>query len=58
VNQVPDRAIDAIFGYPDDLKFRSSVTLFAAAAPGEPAFRAALDKYFAGEPDAATLALL
>ena len=58
VNQVPDRTVDEIFGYPDDLKFRSSVTLFAAVAPGEQVFRATLDKYFAGEPDAATLALL
>ncbi len=58
VNQLPDRTVDEIFGYPDDLKFRSSVTLFAAVAPGEQVFRAALDKYFAGEPDAATLALL
>ena len=58
VNQIPNRAIDEIFGYPDDLKFCSSVTLFAAVAPGEAAFRAALDQYFAGQPDPATLARL
>ena len=58
VNQIPNRAIDQIFGYPDDLKFRSSITLFAAAAPAEQAFRAALEKYFSGVPDSATLALL
>ncbi|MGA1982618.1 MAG: DUF1810 domain-containing protein [Acidobacteriaceae bacterium] len=58
VNQIPNRTIADIFGYPDDLKFRSSVTLFAAVAPGEAVFRAALDRYFAGQPDPATLARL
>lgn len=48
----------AIFGSPDDLKFRSSMTLFAAVAPTEPLFRRALEKYFAGEPDALTIARL
>ena len=62
VNQVshrtPDRTIAEIFGYPDDLKFHSPVTLFATVAPGEEVFRAALDKYFAGKPDPATIARL
>ena len=58
VNQVSGRTLDEIFGYPDDLKFRSSVTLFAGVAPGEEVFQAALKKYFGGEPDTATLALL
>jgi uncharacterized protein (DUF1810 family) len=44
-----------IFGSPDDFKLRSSLTLFAAAAPDEPLFRQALDKYFDGEPDPRTL---
>jgi uncharacterized protein (DUF1810 family) len=48
----------AILGQPDDMKFRSSMTLFAAAAPTEPAFSAALERYFGGERDAATLARL
>jgi uncharacterized protein (DUF1810 family) len=47
-----------VFGYPDDLKLRSSVTLFARAAPDHPAFRAVLDRYFDGEPDPRTLELL
>ena len=34
----------AVFGFPDDLKLRSSMTLFAAAAPDEPVFSAVLDK--------------
>jgi uncharacterized protein (DUF1810 family) len=55
---VEGRDAHAIFGSPDDLKFRSSMTLFAQAAPEEPVFGAALDKYFGGEADARTLQLL
>jgi uncharacterized protein (DUF1810 family) len=44
-----------VFGYPDDLKLRSSMTLFARAAPDTPVFAAVLDRYFGGEPDPATL---
>jgi uncharacterized protein (DUF1810 family) len=47
-----------IFGSPDDLKFHSSMTLFAHAAPSEPLFDRALEKYFDGRADTATLALL
>ena len=47
-----------ILGPPDDLKLASSMTLFARAAPDEPAFGRALDKYFGGRPDARTLELL
>ena len=46
-----------IFGPPDDLKFRSSMTLFAQAT-GEPVFTRALEKYFGGRLDEATLRLL
>jgi uncharacterized protein (DUF1810 family) len=49
------RSAREIFGTPDDLKFRSSLTLFAEAAPEETLFRDALDRYFAGEPDPRTL---
>jgi uncharacterized protein (DUF1810 family) len=52
---VDGRSAREIFGSPDDLKFRSSMTLFAQAAPDEPAFRLALKKYFAGDGDALTL---
>ena len=45
----------AIFGSPDDMKLHSSLTLFAQAAPDETLFRKALDRYFAGRPDQATL---
>ena len=55
VNLVEGRAIGQIFGYPDDMKFRSSMTLFASAAPDDQVFKDALDKYFGGEPDPLTL---
>jgi uncharacterized protein (DUF1810 family) len=55
---VDGRTARQIFGYPDDLKFRSSMTLFGAAVPDEPRFSAALEKYYEGAPDARTLAAL
>ena len=58
VNKVEGRSAHEIFGSPDDLKFHSSMTLFAAAAPQEPLFGEALDKYFAGRRDPLTLAKL
>lgn len=58
VNAVEGRTAHQIFGDPDDLKFRSSMTLFAQAAPDEPAFREALAKYYGGEPDPRTLEIL
>lgn len=55
VNLVEGRSIDEIFGYPDDLKFRSSMTLFASAASENQVFKDALQKYFAGELDRLTV---
>ncbi len=62
VYAVKGRSVSEIFGYPDDLKFRSSTTLFAEAAKGKPEaesgdriFEDLLTKYFNGEPDRATL---
>jgi uncharacterized protein (DUF1810 family) len=52
------RRIDTIFPYPDTLKFRSSMTLFAAVRPEEQLFGQMIDAFFDGERDAATLALL
>lgn len=54
VNALEGRSARQVFG-PDDVKFRSSLTLFHRAAPDEPRFAAALAKYFAGEQDTATL---
>ncbi len=45
---VEGRSIDQIFGYPDDLKFHSSMTLFASVASDNQIFQDALRKYFAG----------
>ena len=53
---ISGRGIAEIFGSPDDLKFHSSMTLFARATPDNGDFVAALDKYFAGKLDAGTLA--
>ena len=47
-----------IFGNPDQMKFRSSMTLFADTAPDEAVFQSCIDKYFDGEPDPETLARL
>jgi uncharacterized protein (DUF1810 family) len=58
VYAVEGRSVSEIFGYPDNLKLKSSMTLFASvAAPGSVFFRV-LDKYFNGERDALTLQLL
>jgi uncharacterized protein (DUF1810 family) len=59
VNRAEGRTAQAIFGYPDYLKFRSSMTLFAyAAAGGSEPFGEALAKYFKGEDDPLTRELL
>ncbi len=55
VNRVEGRSVEQIFGSPDDLKFRSSMTLFAAVRPEATVFRDALVRYFDGVPDAATI---
>lgn len=52
------RSITDILGVPDDMKFRSSMTLFAQAAPGEPIFATCLRRCFPNGPDPLTLACL
>jgi uncharacterized protein (DUF1810 family) len=52
---VEGRSVEQIFGYPDDLKFHSSITLFAKAAAEAGVFGEALEKYFGGEMDRGTL---
>lgn len=47
-----------IFGFPDDIKLRSSMTLFALARPEEPVFEQVLDRFFGGDKDPLTLRLL
>lgn len=57
VNAIAGKTILEILGSPDDLKFRSSMTLFGAISP-ESQFRAAIDRYYGGEADPKTLDLL
>jgi uncharacterized protein (DUF1810 family) len=52
------RSIEQIFETPDDLKFRSSMTLFASTGGENKIFKDALQKYFAGKPDPLTIDLL
>jgi uncharacterized protein (DUF1810 family) len=58
VLDVTGRSAHEIFGSPDDLKFRSSMTLFAEVAGDKALFEAALRKYFNGESDRRTIAAL
>jgi uncharacterized protein (DUF1810 family) len=48
----------SIFGSPDDLKLRSSMTLFSSLENSDPIFQLVLDKFFDGEKDQKTLRLL
>jgi uncharacterized protein (DUF1810 family) len=52
------RGVSDIFGFPDDRKFHSCMTLFNLAVPDEPLFRQALEKYFGGAGDFRTAELL
>lgn len=56
--QLPGNNATKVFGKPDDLKLRSSMTLFANASNADPVFQQVLDKYFNGQPDGNTLLLL
>ncbi len=58
VARIDGRSAEDIFGWPDDMKLRSSMTLFARTADDNADFVAVLDKFYGGEQDPATLALL
>ena len=58
VNGVADSSAEDIFGEVDAMKFRSCMTLFTRADPGNRVFAEALKKYFAGDPDPLTISLL
>ena len=58
VLQVDNKSVEQIFGYPDNLKFHSSMTLFARTAEENQVFLDALKKYFSGVLDPQTLARL
>jgi uncharacterized protein (DUF1810 family) len=53
---IEGRSANEIFGSPDDMKLKSSMTLFAMV--GDDVFERVLDRFFQGKPDAATLRLL
>lgn len=55
---LPGDDAEAVMGWPDCLKLRSSMTLFKYAAPEEPVFQKVLDKYYRGEDDFRTMDLL
>ncbi len=55
---IEGRSISEIFGYPDDLKLKSSVTLFSSLADSHPIFSSIIDKYFNGEQDIRTIKIL
>jgi uncharacterized protein (DUF1810 family) len=57
VLDVKDKTAHEIFGSPDDLKFRSSMTLFGAVSD-DPVFGEAIARYYAGDKDQATLGIL
>lgn len=56
--QITGRSAEEIMGYPDVLKLKSSMTLFAAVAQASSSFAAVLDKFYAGERDDYTLQYL
>ncbi|WP_250461069.1 DUF1810 domain-containing protein [Microbulbifer litoralis] len=56
--QLEGRTAHEIFGSPDDLKLRSSMTLFSVAGDGEDPFEQVLDKYYDGEVDSRTRQIL
>lgn len=55
---VESRTAHEIFGFPDDMKLRSSATLFAAATSSGSVFQALLEQYFGGAADERTLQLI
>jgi uncharacterized protein (DUF1810 family) len=58
VARIEGRTAEEIFGWPDDMKLRSSMTLFARAAEDNADFVAVLEKLYGGEEDPATLSRL
>jgi uncharacterized protein (DUF1810 family) len=55
---IQGKTAEDIFGYPDNLKLKSCITLFNYAVPEHKIFGAVLQKYFAGEQDEKTLSIL
>ena len=58
VKGIQDRSASQIFGYPDDMKFRSSLTLFASVSGEASIFHDLITKYYTGKPDERTIEIL
>lgn len=56
--ELKNKSANQILGSPDDLKLRSSMTLFSLVENADGVFQAVLDKYFNGQPDQKTLTIL
>ena len=56
--RIEDRSASEVFGTPDDMKLRSSATLFSVVTPAGSVFERLLDKYFDGQRDQRTLQLV
>jgi len=56
--RISGKSASEIFGYPDDHKLWSSVTLFASISEKDPVFKEVLERYFGGKPDPLTLRFL
>lgn len=56
--QLTSSNANSIFGSPDDMKLKSSMTLFAALNDTDPVFQSVLDKFFGGKKDAQTLQII
>ena len=55
---ISGKSVSRIFGYPDDLKFKSSMTLFAEVTGSDSSFGRAIEQFYNGRRDEKTLALL
>ena len=56
--EIENKSADDIFGYPDNAKLKSSITLFNSVSPEHKVFADVLKKYFLGKPDDQTLSIL
>ena len=56
--KIAGKSAEEVMGDPDDLKLKSSMTLFASISPPESPFHAVLDRYFSGEADSRTIKYL
>ncbi|WP_026260913.1 DUF1810 domain-containing protein [Spirosoma luteum] len=55
---IEGKTANQILGSPDDMKLHSCMTLFSRVEPANPVFKAVLDRYYGGNPDQRTLALV